>query len=71
MSDTNTAMVRFAQDASDEDILTVVRRWSDTLAAEDYEGALTMIRAPGWTADLLQRTMRDMATPNPLSGFTG
>ena len=65
MSDTNTAMVRFAQDASDEDILTVVRRWNDTLAAEDYEGALTMIRAPGWTADLLQRTIAGYGHPEP------
>ncbi|QKD02965.1 hypothetical protein EB235_16845 [Mesorhizobium loti R88b] len=60
-----TALVRFAQDASDEDILAVVRRWSDTLAAEDYEGALAMVHAPDWTADLLQRTIAGYGHPEP------
>jgi hypothetical protein len=62
--------VRFAQNASDEDILTVVRKWSDTLAAEDYEGALAMVHAPGWTADLLKKRLRDMATPSPATRYT-
>jgi hypothetical protein len=63
--DEKAALVRFSRDASDEDILAVVRGWSDTLAAEDYEGALAMVHAPGWTADLLQRTIAGYGHPEP------
>ncbi|TGQ64232.1 hypothetical protein EN829_020110 [Mesorhizobium sp. M00.F.Ca.ET.186.01.1.1] len=65
MPDTKTALVHLARDASDEDILAVVRRWSDTLAVEDYEGALAMVRAPDWTVDLLQKTIAGYGHPEP------
>jgi hypothetical protein len=60
----NSAPVRFRQDVSDEEILAVVRRWSDTMAAGNYRAALTMVHAPGWTAELLQRTLAGYGDPD-------
>ena len=42
-------------DAPDLQILDAVRAWAETLAAEDYAGALAMVDArPHWTPELLR-----------------
>jgi len=60
----NAVPVCLSRDVSDEEILEVVRRWSDTIAKGDYHGALAMVHAPDWTAELLQRTVAGYGDPD-------
>lgn len=46
------------KNASDEQILSLVSEWVGLLAAEDYSGALEIVRSgPQWTPDLLARVI--------------
>lgn len=49
-----TEIVRLPLTASDAEILQVVRDWCARLAAEDYEGALSMVRHDDWTPQMLR-----------------
>ncbi|EJN04238.1 hypothetical protein [Phyllobacterium sp. YR531] len=57
MGDNDTKLIRLPLEASDQQILNAVRTWCAALAAEDYEGARSMVRAPGWTAEKLRKTI--------------
>jgi hypothetical protein len=54
-------------DASDEQILDVVRRWVDHLAHERYDDALQVVdvREP-WTSELLETVIRNYGSIDPM-----
>lgn len=57
MSENDTRLIRLPLEASDQQILNAVRTWCAALAAEDYEGALSMVRSTEWTVEKLQKTI--------------
>ncbi len=59
-----TKAVRIPQSATDEEILSVLKRWNDTLAAGDYQAALDMAACEeGWTSgDELRRYVETFET---------
>lgn len=67
-------MIRFAQDASDDQIRDVIYHWIDLLAADRYEEAHEMLfRFPNdpWTPDLMRLAVRHYGCIEPrLDGQT-
>jgi hypothetical protein len=53
--------------ASDSQILDVVRMWAHSLAAEDYAGALALVDARRhWTPDLLRTVITNYGSVEPM-----
>ena len=54
-------------DASDSQILDLVRAWADSLATEDYAGALALVDArPHWTPELLRTVITNYGSVEPM-----
>jgi hypothetical protein len=61
-------MIRFAQEASDDEIRDAIRQWIDLLVADRYEDAHEMLfRLPNdpWTPDLMRTVVRNYGFSEP------
>ena len=65
-----TDVVRLTLNASDEEILQVVRDWCARLAVEDYAGALSMVLHDAeWTPEMFRDLISTHAGWHELQGF--
>ncbi len=61
-------MIRFSQDATDDQIRDAIRQWIDLLAADRYEDAHEMMfRLPNdtWTPELMRAVVRHYGCSEP------
>lgn len=52
-------MTQLHPDSTDEQLVAYIDEWVSHLEAENYEGALGMVRSrPGWTPELLRKVVK-------------
>lgn len=66
-----TAMIQLHPDTTDEQFLAYADMWVSLLEAEDYEGALAMVRSgPEWTPELLGKVIKSYGDADPAQTVT-